>query len=71
MQNDDDLVFLNQGEDDEIAVFQTQAERNNILNQLHVLENDDADHDLETTIQMTQDRQLTPETRPYWRKVFG
>jgi len=65
MNNDDDLVFLNQGDNDENAVFQTLEERNSPLNEVHMLEDDATEPGLETTIQLTQ------ETRPYWRRVFG
>ena len=65
MNNDDDLVFLNQGDNDENAVFQTLEERNSPLNEVHMLEDDPTEPGLETTIRLTQ------ETRPYWRRVFG
>ena len=60
MDNDDDLVFLNQGEEEEFSLYQTQDYD----------ANEDGGHtgldtDLETTIRVKID------TTPYWQRMFG
>lgn len=66
MNDDDDLVFLNHGFEDENAAYLTEQQRNDVLNETAGEELSELDDDdLETTIR------LAGNNSNYWLRVFG
>jgi hypothetical protein len=62
--SEDNVVLLNNGDDDDSTIFQTTQDREKLLKEIQL--EDDEDTVIDTTMNVHNSK-----AAPYWQQVFG